>query len=302
MHKASRMKKALILLIAVAAAMIAYGQENEQSDEKILDEKGIGTSVEELTRLIVGDEAEISKLVGDLADESYWTREAATEKLVMIGEPCVPLLMKEVSESPDPEVVERSKKILERIENNFYPETQGLLMASAKVLGKSQDAKAVKPLLALMSHRDYKISIQAARALAAFKDDEAVRRETTKLRETVEKSKKEKKIWETELALEKLYCITRDKDILKELVKLSNFRFPWLKGEIVGGLRVLTLCDKTTCRMGERPKISVRIRNLTNKTIYLVGSLDASEAGRYPRCSFEILDPDGKPVKIRYWR
>lgn len=60
---------------------------------------------------------------------------------------------------------------------------------------------------------------------------------------------------------------------------------------------------KSTYKMGEAPAIRVRIRNESDQAVYLVGSLDGSEAGmRYPHCGFEIRDSTGQLVEPRYAR
>ena len=54
--------------------------------------------------------------------------------------------------------------------------------------------------------------------------------------------------------------------------------------------------DKQTYHIGEVPKLSVRITNLTDRELCLIGSLDGSDCGwRYPHCSFEIATPYGRP-------
>ena len=55
--------------------------------------------------------------------------------------------------------------------------------------------------------------------------------------------------------------------------------------------------EKPVYALGEVPKIRVRIKNLTGKDIYLVGSLDASDCKwRYPHCYYEVTGPNGKPA------
>ena len=55
--------------------------------------------------------------------------------------------------------------------------------------------------------------------------------------------------------------------------------------------------DRDTYRVGQTPKITVRITNKSAKEIVLVGALDGSALGwRAPQCNLEILDLKGKPV------
>lgn len=56
-----------------------------------------------------------------------------------------------------------------------------------------------------------------------------------------------------------------------------------------------TIKGDATCEMGKAPKITVALTHQTEATIYLVGSLDASDCKwRYPYCYFEVTGPDGK--------
>jgi hypothetical protein len=64
-----------------------------------------------------------------------------------------------------------------------------------------------------------------------------------------------------------------------------------------------TIKAPETCEFGQVPAISVELRNWTDKDIYLVGSLDASDLKwRYPFCYFEIRDAIGNPVNVRVGR
>ena len=64
-----------------------------------------------------------------------------------------------------------------------------------------------------------------------------------------------------------------------------------------------TIKAPATCELGQVPAISVELRNWTDKDIYLVGSLDASDMRwRYPFCYFEIRDAVGNPVNVRVGR
>lgn len=57
--------------------------------------------------------------------------------------------------------------------------------------------------------------------------------------------------------------------------------------------------ENTVVRQGEVPKVKVRIGNHLGRDVVLVGSLDGSSYGmRYPKCGFELMDAQGKPLKI----
>jgi hypothetical protein len=51
--------------------------------------------------------------------------------------------------------------------------------------------------------------------------------------------------------------------------------------------------DKTQYVVGEMPVISVVLHNNEDRKVTLVGSLDGSDAGRFPRCQFKIAAPPG---------
>jgi hypothetical protein len=60
---------------------------------------------------------------------------------------------------------------------------------------------------------------------------------------------------------------------------------------------VCSIRSAPTIEQGQTPKIAVEIVNRSNRAVYLVGSLDASEsAWRYPYCFFQVVGPDGKPA------
>jgi WD40 repeat protein len=59
---------------------------------------------------------EIDKLIRQLGDEDFDTREAATAKLAEVGEPALPALKKAAAESRDVEVKQRAAKLVARIE------------------------------------------------------------------------------------------------------------------------------------------------------------------------------------------
>jgi hypothetical protein len=55
------------------------------------------------------------------------------------------------------------------------------------------------------------------------------------------------------------------------------------------------LTGDPVCKVGEAPRLNVRLINRTGADIYLVGSLDASDCKwRYPYCYFEVRRPSGR--------
>ena len=66
-------------------------------------------------------------------------------------------------------------------------------------------------------------------------------------------------------------------------------------------LKCVLSSDKTIYKIGDLPKLKVKILNETCEDIYLIGSLDGSDLKwRMPYCYFEIIKP--KPDTIRYSR
>ncbi len=55
--------------------------------------------------------------------------------------------------------------------------------------------------------------------------------------------------------------------------------------------------EKKSYKVGEIPELHVKIKNLSQKSVYLVGSLDASDCRwRYPHCFFKITGPQGNLI------
>jgi hypothetical protein len=55
--------------------------------------------------------------------------------------------------------------------------------------------------------------------------------------------------------------------------------------------------DQSIVFEGEIPRVEVSITNRSGKDVYLVGSLDGSDVGwRFPKCGFDLLDTEGKPI------
>ncbi len=60
------------------------------------------------------DVAEVEKLIGDLGSDEFETRESASNRLALIGEPALPLIQKALK-SPDAEVRRRAEELKEQI-------------------------------------------------------------------------------------------------------------------------------------------------------------------------------------------
>src|SRR4051794_5552289 len=65
--------------------------------------------------------AEIGRLIEKLGDDDFDVREAATERLMLAGEPALAALRKALS-SDDLEVRRRARRIVDSVEGRLYPE------------------------------------------------------------------------------------------------------------------------------------------------------------------------------------
>src|SRR5438270_9676105 len=65
--------------------------------------------------------AEVTRLIGQLGDEDFDTRESATARLKLAGEPALDALHK-ATKSDDLEVRRRARRIVASIEGRLYPE------------------------------------------------------------------------------------------------------------------------------------------------------------------------------------
>src|SRR4051812_11781249 len=65
--------------------------------------------------------AEVARLITQLGDDDFDTREAATERLKEIGEPALDALH-EATTSDDLEVRRRARRIIPAVEDRLYPE------------------------------------------------------------------------------------------------------------------------------------------------------------------------------------
>ena len=65
--------------------------------------------------------AEVARLIEQLGDDDFDTREAATARLTLAGEPALDALHKALS-SDDLEVRYRARRIIAAVENKLYPE------------------------------------------------------------------------------------------------------------------------------------------------------------------------------------
>ena len=65
--------------------------------------------------------AEVARLIGQLGDDDFHVREAATARLMWAGEPALPALHRALA-SDDPEVRRRAGRIVATVEARLYPE------------------------------------------------------------------------------------------------------------------------------------------------------------------------------------
>ncbi|MCX7703467.1 MAG: hypothetical protein N2234_05145 [Planctomycetota bacterium] len=183
----------------------------EATDEEILKESGIGTSIEELSRFVLGNEVEIKKLIQELQKEEWEARENATKRLVSIGIPCLPYLEEE--NSSDVETRSRIRRIYEQILGSASTQVLRPYLAAVRLLGKSDDEKAVDTLLRVFNSRIHEVAVEAGNALFKFREQNSVALKIKSLKDEIERLKKEEKQPELGLAVEKLFSLTKDENL-----------------------------------------------------------------------------------------
>jgi hypothetical protein len=118
----------------------------------------------------------ISGLVGQLGDDRWDLREAATDELGKIGRPALAALRETLANSKDPEVLERAKDLVARIESG------GTVLEALRAMGQ-----AAKVGLEQCIRRERRVVVRLAADSAeselAGRDDEA-----DKLREQAKKA------------------------------------------------------------------------------------------------------------------
>ncbi len=118
------------------------------------------------------DEQAIRAAIRRLGDEAFRVRERASAELLRVGPLAAPLLRQALAD-PDPEVVTRARKCLERIEKDFDP---ALVAAAAQRLAQLRPAGAVDALLNFLPFaRDESVTtaVQAALGTLAMRDGKA---------------------------------------------------------------------------------------------------------------------------------
>lgn len=64
--------------------------------------------------------------------------------------------------------------------------------------------------------------------------------------------------------------------------------------------RCLLTCDKEVYKVGELPKLTLKIYNDTKEDVYFIGSLDGSDVKwRFPYCYYTIDGPEVKKIKLQ---
>jgi HEAT repeat protein len=89
---------------------------------------------------------DLERSIQDLGDDRFEVREKATERLIALGAPAVPALLR-AEKSSDPETVSRAKKCLERIPVRNNP---SLVAAAGRLLAIQQQPGSVETLLAYL--------------------------------------------------------------------------------------------------------------------------------------------------------
>ncbi|MES2996063.1 MAG: hypothetical protein V4733_04555 [Verrucomicrobiota bacterium] len=144
--------------------------------------------------------ASLARMIVQLADETYKTREEATLKLWNVGEPALPLL-REATRSPDPERAIRAGDMVRKIEMHLTPGTDGVVVdlvekflaarerpeERVRLMGLLREQRAWRPMLKLfaaetsakaragMERMLQGVALAAARERVAAKDPRGAR-------------------------------------------------------------------------------------------------------------------------------
>jgi hypothetical protein len=158
-----------LTLFFLATAGIAAEPDPLQLDEDQIKELGLATDGPALVRFLKqrvkpeADLEQIKKLIGKLGDEDFQVRLRATQTLIGIGAPAVPLL-KEALKNPDVEVMRRADDCIKSIEKLATP---GMVSTVVRVLAARHPEQAFPVLMEyLPKAEDPMIVDEIARGLA----------------------------------------------------------------------------------------------------------------------------------------
>jgi len=156
-------------LTALCFALLGVAAE-PTPDERILTENKIPTDgpglVKYLRNLVIDDatEARLKKLVKQLGDDDFDTREEATRQLAVAGAAARPFLQ-EALKNEDAEVVGRARKCLEQIEKSM---TSMVTSAAVRVMAQHKPEGAAETLFRyLPAAEDESVAQEVRLALAA---------------------------------------------------------------------------------------------------------------------------------------
>jgi HEAT repeat protein len=165
----------LIVLLTTSAALAV---DSATADEELLKQAGVQTDGPGLLeffrkRTVDGNDADrIKKLIADLGNEDFDTRERASAQLAAIGARAKPFLQAATND-PDVEVWRRAKDCLQKIDQGSASQT---VAAAARLVALRKPDKAVEVLLSyLPSAEDELIAgeVRNTLALLAMKDGKA---------------------------------------------------------------------------------------------------------------------------------
>jgi HEAT repeat protein len=137
-----------VILLGVLAVP-SYGQDMNWADERLLRQSGVGTSCEELIRLLGQHKwkpttaVRVHKLIEQLGSESFEERERASRQLRAAGEIALPALER-AAKHDDVEIADRAARCARKIQTE-----KAQIEAAIRVLVRRQDKGTVQKLLRL---------------------------------------------------------------------------------------------------------------------------------------------------------
>jgi HEAT repeat protein len=128
----------------------ASGDEQVLKEANVaVDGSGLAQFFKKLT-LTEGDAARLKKLIEQLGDDEFETRDKATAQLKEAGPVALPML-REASKNTDPEVARRAQECIEGINKGFAPY---VIAAAARVMATKRPAGAAETLLNFLGSTD----------------------------------------------------------------------------------------------------------------------------------------------------
>ncbi|GIW80496.1 MAG: hypothetical protein KatS3mg105_2303 [Gemmatales bacterium] len=145
----------LVLTSAITLALMgAAGAQTETSDEEILRSVGMSTEGDALLQFVrnqiqvASNTDQIKEMIRKLGDDSFQTREQATNELIALGRVALPHLQAALKDS-DLEIVRRAEKCIEKIQQGV-----SLTPSVIRLLGKKKPVGTAKALLSYLPYAE----------------------------------------------------------------------------------------------------------------------------------------------------